>query len=222
MRAPHRLVLSGLAAGALGLALAGLGDAELRLGERAATERESARALQAPARRAGGLATAAKREDVAARAGLLRRGGGGDERARRERTLAEADEVVGRQGGLDAPGGAGPGPRVRLDPLEPTPGRVSAALHGDDPGAPRRLVLWRVTDERAARAGQGASRADGSLDFPEVLLVGRGELFVTGAGIGAELAARLPSDRIEIPAPQPAAADDEATRGSPEPQEATR
>jgi len=226
VRAPHRLVLSGVAAVALGLALAGLGDAGPRVRTTgkapAIAEPQGELAARAWPLGAGNAASARTPDGVSRRAGAGSPVGGNvDPTGLDLGDRAEAAAVEPRDAAIDAPGGAGPGPRVALEPLEATPGRVSAPLRGDDPAAPRRLVLWRVSDGRAARLAEGTSRTDGGLDFPEVLLAGRGELFVTGAGVSADLAARLPADRIPVPAPQVAVAADAATRGSPE-QEATR
>lgn len=201
MRAARRLVVSALVAGVVVLAWT-------RLGGEATRARE------------GGATALARRQDGRAAAGaactVLERSASGPSpvtpvgvttgAAAAQRTAANrvpgdhtAELATPARGALPF-GGGDPGPRVALEPLVPEPGRVTAPLRGEDPGGPRLLLLWRLEDGRAARAADGESHADGRLDFPEVPLAGRGELFVTGAGVSADLAARLPSDRIPVPA----------------------
>ncbi len=59
---------------------------------------------------------------------------------------------------LDRPGGAAPAVRFR----------------GFDPEAPRRLVLWRLRDGRAAVIARVASHPDGSFEFPPLLVPAAG------------------------------------------------
>lgn len=211
---------------AAGIALATLGDAELRRSEERTT-RAPARSTVGPSGDAAaapaiGLRVAARdtaagpsgsRPQPSAAASARSRQGAASELA------AERDHEREARDGPVA--GSDPGPRVALEPLVAEAGRVSAPLRGDDPGGPRALVLWRLVDGRAARSAEGTSRSDGSLAFPEVLLAGRGELFVTGARVGADLAARLPGDRIAVPAPLADEAGDDTMQGSSE-QEVTR
>lgn len=222
MRAPYRLVLSALAAGVVGLVLADLGDAALSRGRIVPTAAARSR-LRARGAASGAETRVAPRQPQGTPAPV-----GGWLRAEAPRLDARAPRAaaalppVATEDHLATPAnGSAPGPRVALEPLVATPGHVSAALRGDDPGAPRRLVLWRLLDGRAARAAEGESRADRSLAFPEVVLAGRGELFVTGANVPVELAARLPGDRVSVPAPVDGSAGNDLAQRSAE-QEETR
>lgn len=218
MRAPHRLVLITLGAGAAALALADLGDAALRAapttqeaGAVGGGRQEAARSQRGPADLAPASPRGSARVDLGGQARDLSPARVGDPTGAPRESAGTEEAAEGRR---DPGGGSEPGPRVALEPLQPTPGNVSAPLRGRDPGAPRRLVLWRALDGRTARAAQGESRDDGSLVFPEVLLAGRGEVFVTGARVEAELAARLPTDRIAVPVAPAATGDDEAQRSA--------
>jgi hypothetical protein len=89
------------------------------------------------------------------------------------------------------PAAAPPSP-IELDPLEPD--AVTARVRGFDPAAPRPLLLWRPADGHAAVMARGASRPDGSLDFPEIAIPAQGlEVLVTAAGeTPASASASLP------------------------------
>ena len=76
------------------------------------------------------------------------------------RDLAESDSEGQRR--RDEP--VARGRELRLD----RPGKAAASVRfrGSDAGAPRRLLLWRLRGERAAVMARGASREDGSFEFP--------------------------------------------------------
>lgn len=211
MRAPRRLVLSGLVAAAAALGLEGLGAAALRVPRPGAEDASASRGerLQRQ-RRAEGRASSEGEERAETDPGRgspvpgAARTDSGGSRVFARLGVAGAttsQSELRRRAEEPAPlVGSDPGPPVHLDPLRVTRGRVSAALEGHDPGAPRPLRLWRVRDGRAALVAEGASRDDGSLAFPELLLGTRDELLATGVDVSAELAARLVAERIAVPA----------------------
>ena len=81
-----------------------------------------------------------------------------------------------------------------FDGTSPTAGAVTAALRGVDPGAPRRLVLWRFDPLGAPREiARSDSDAGGRFDFGQQLLALDGSRFqVVPLGQG-RLAADAPS-----------------------------
>ena len=69
---------------------------------------------------------------------------------------------------------------IELEPL--VPGEATAFAFGFDPDAPRPLLLWRRVGDRVAVMARGHSLADGSLDFPELVVPDAGlEVVVTAA-----------------------------------------
>jgi hypothetical protein len=99
---------------------------------------------------------------------------------------------------------AAPPPAPRLDPPTVTSGSVTATVSGFDPASPRRLTLWRVEGERAARLAETESEGSGRFRFPEVAATGV-ELVVAPAGeVPEKSAARV---RLPGPAVEPAVAE---------------
>lgn len=60
--------------------------------------------------------------------------------------------------------------RVVLDALSLPQGAISLRATGVDYGAPRRLTLWRVDADRAARLAETRSQPGGHFDFGQVLV----------------------------------------------------
>ena len=102
-----------------------------------------------------------------------------------------------------------PLPAARLDRPTVTSGSVTATVSGFDPASPRRLTLWRVEGERAARLSETESEGSGRFRFPEVAATGV-ELVVAPAGeVPEKSAARV---RLPGPAVEPAVAEISAQR----------
>ena len=87
-----------------------------------------------------------------------------------DRESSEADPA--RDGIDDLPGVYHPGEqeRVVLDTLEIPVDTVSTRITGMDYGAPRKLTLWRVDQDRAARLAGTNSRPGGHFDFGQILV----------------------------------------------------
>ena len=176
MRRSHRLALSA------GVALAALVVAG-RLATRVVACEDAARD-PAAAQRAGGET----REAVARSAW----------RTSREGSVAAevaADEVRPGNGAVrpearnharDAEARISAGAPVALDDPQLALG-AALAVAGRDSAAPREIDLWRIAGARAVRVAIGASRADGSLDLPALVLpAGEVTLVASPHGEGAD------------------------------------
>jgi hypothetical protein len=95
------------------------------------------------------------------------------------RDSVEGDAWTSPHGG--ASDGEAPVAAPRLDPPRITAGSVTATVSGFDPGSPRRLTLWRLDGESAARLAEAESEPSGRFRFPEVAATGA-ELVVAVAG----------------------------------------
>ena len=74
--------------------------------------------------------------------------------------------VLAADAGLPVAGRA-QSPEVRVDPLSVAAGEQSLRIAGDDPGAPRSLVLWGFEAGDYRRIATRRSAADGRFDFGE-------------------------------------------------------
>ena len=105
-------------------------------------------------------------------------------------------------------------PLLRVDPPDSWPGAVTESISGFDPGAPRRLTLWRVEEGRSSRLAVTQSDPAGRFRFPDVAS-GRRELVVSADGDAPEASAarvRLPPLEVEAPAVQAFAGEDASAR----------
>jgi hypothetical protein len=153
---------------------AGGGRVAWRGGEAAAPRAQSVAAAGEPTRRgvdagaAGGALAADDRAAGAATPPAIARG----------RAEPSADDTRRREPASRS------GVAVALDAPQVALG-AGLAVAGHDPGGPRRLELWRIAGSRAARIALGASRADGSLAFPPIVLpAGPVELVAAPRGAG--------------------------------------
>lgn len=133
----------------------------------AAQARRGATARAAPAATARERAAAPARGLVAAT-------------PQRDARHSEAPRPADALGSGSGSGKAPRAPAIELDPL--ALGDVTARVSGFDPLGPRALLLWRRVGSRVAVMARGRSRADGSLEFPSLVVPDAGlEVLVTAA-----------------------------------------
>lgn len=177
MRRSHRLALSALGV-LVALVVAG------RLATTSAARQDRSRRATATARADGDASEAIAR--TAQR--IARSGRAASEVSAPGASAANGGVRGGRRDGdpvRDAEARSGSSAPIALDDPQVALG-AALAVAGRDAGAPRAIEIWRIVGERAARVAVGASRADGSLDLPPLVLpAGEVTLVASPRGEGA-------------------------------------